>query len=276
MEAKGALRYANQVRLAILLLLVGLTAAACRREPAAAVPTEVRVAAAADLSTAFLEVGRAFEAKHHLRVTFSFGSTGLLAKQLSSGAPFDVFAAASRGFVDEVLKNSDACDGASAQAYGRGRVALFVPKDSPAGAVPSVLEELREPRFAHVAIANPEHAPYGLAAKQALEHHDVWKSVEPRLVFAENVRQAMQLAESGNVEAAFVALSLVVNAPADTWLLVPESAHPAIEQVLVVCRHGPNAAGGEAFARFVNSDEGRAVMKRFGFMLPGENVGRLP
>ncbi|MFN7135089.1 MAG: molybdate ABC transporter substrate-binding protein [Myxococcales bacterium] len=254
------------------LALAALLGLGCAR--GGSLPTApVRVAAAADLTDAFTALGPGFEAASGQKVTFTFGSTGLLAKQLREGAPFDVFAAANVSFVDEVVK-AGACDGATRAPYARGRVAVWTRRDG--AAPPRRLEELTDARFKRIAIANPEHAPYGQAARDALRQAGVWDEVAPRLVFGENVRQTLQLAETGNAEAAIVALALVVNDREHPWLLVDEALHPPIDQALVVCTRGANRAGGEAFAAFVASDAGRATMRRFGFLLPGEALERRP
>lgn len=247
-------------KLLTLLLLVG----GCGGDPE---PPPVRVAAAADLTFAFEELGRLFEEETGHRVTFSFGSTGLLAQQLRFGAPFDLFAAANVSFVDQVV-GTGVCDEATVAPYARGRVAVW----SRAGGVapPTSLDALRDPRFARIAIANPEHAPYGQAAKQALETAGVWTEIESRLVYGENVRQALQFAETGNVEAALVALSLVIQDDENPWMLIADELHDPIDQALVVCTEGDQRAGGEAFARFVNEPAGRVVMQSYGFLLPGE------
>ncbi len=265
------------IRNAVFVLLVGLLAAlitaGCHRGPPSTVRSTVRVAAAADLNLAFAELGRSFEAQTGHGVGFSFGSTGLLAKQLREGAPFDVFAAANVSYVDDVI-GAGTCDGATKAAYARGRIALW----SKRGTVPPpvTLGDLAGARFRRVAIANPEHAPYGQAARQALEHAGVWQTVEPRLVLGENVRQAFQFAETGNVDAAIVALSLVVHDRDNPWVVVDEIAHRPIDQALVVCTRGENRDGGDAFIRFVNSEVGRKVMRGYGFVLPGEDLVRGP
>lgn len=253
---------------ALLLAPVG-----CKRDSAAASGPPIRVAAAADLGLAFEDLGRSFEQHTGQRVNFSFGSTGLLAKQLREGAPFDVFAAANQSFVDEVV-TAGACDGATKAAYARGRIAVWTKKGTMPP--PKSLAELADPRFVRIAIANPEHAPYGRAAREALESAGAWRAIEPRLVLGENVRQTFQLAQTGNVEAAVVALALVVNDHENPWLLVEQSSHRPIDQALVVCGRGSNRAGGSAFARFVNSEGGRAIMRRYGFLLPGEKLSLRP
>lgn len=243
----------------------------CRAEDAE--PAPLRVAAAADLARAFEALGPDFERASGRRVSFTFGSTGLLAKQIREGAPFDVFAAANVSFVDEVVR-AGACDGETQAPYARGRIALWTRRGE--GAPPASLTDLADPRFRRIAIANPEHAPYGQAAKQALERAGLWSAVSPRLVYGENVRQTLQFAETGNVEAAIVALALVVDDAEDPWILIDEALHHPIDQALVVCRHGRDREGALAFVRFINAEPGRVVMRRFGFLLPGERPAEAP
>lgn len=260
---------------AAALSLLALVALAGCREPASTEPARsqsqapVRVAAAADLTTAFEELGRAFERRTGRTVTFSFGSTGLLARQLQEGAPFDLFAAANASFVDQAVA-AGACDGSTKTPYARGRIAAYTRRGGPTP--PARLEDLADDRFRRIAIANPEHAPYGQAAREALESLGLFGRVEPRLVLGENVRQTFQFAETGNADVAIVALSLVMEDRENPWLLIDDALHRPIDQALAVCVHGANREGGEAFAAFVASEEGRAVMRRYGFLLPGETV----
>jgi molybdate transport system substrate-binding protein len=253
-----------------LLFVAALLLAGCER---GAETPPVRVAAAADLTLAFEELGRIFEQESGDSVTFSFGSTGLLAQQLRQGAPFDVFAAANVSFVEEVVA-AGACDAGTVAPYARGRIAVWTKRG--AVAPPSSLADLAGERFVRVAIANPEHAPYGRAAREALETAEIWSEVAPRLVLGENVRQTLQFAETGNVEAAIVALSLVIRDQENPWLVVAEDLHDPIEQALVVCTRGSRRSGGEAFASFVNGPRGRTVMRSYGFLLPGEEATESP
>jgi molybdate transport system substrate-binding protein len=251
-------------------LLALLAAAGCHR---AAPSAPVRVAAAADLSLAFEDLGRRFTRQTGRRVVFSFGSTGMLARQLREGAPFDVFAAANVSFVDEVVA-AGVCDGSTRRPYARGRIAVWTKRGGVAP--PASLADLAHPRFRRLAIANPAHAPYGLAARQALTRAGLWGAVERRLVLGENVRQALQYAQTGNVDATVIALSLVVNDRENPWFVVDEGLHSPIVQALAVCVRGADREGGGEFARFVNADEGRAVMRRHGFLLPGEQRVQAP
>jgi molybdate transport system substrate-binding protein len=250
----------------ILFLAVLVAFAGCgKRETSATDP--IKVAAASDLAFAFKEVGAAFETKTGRKVTFTFGSTGQLAKQISVGAPYDVFAAANVSFVDEVVE-ADACDGTTKAMYARGRIVVWTPK----GAAVTSLADLTDGRFVKIALANPEHAPYGKAAKQALEASGIWDAVKPKIVYGENISQALQFAQTGNVEAAIAALSLAKAYDEGAHMVIDEALHKPIDQALVVCKRGVNVAVAKEFAAFVNSDEGRAIMKRFGFLLPGESV----
>jgi molybdate transport system substrate-binding protein len=248
------------------MLAAFVVLAGCGKQESAS-SKSIKVAAAADLAFAFKEVGAAFEKKTGNKVTFTFGSTGQLAKQISEGAPYDVFAAANVSFVDEVVK-ADACDGATKAMYARGRIVVWTKKGS---APLTALTDLTDGRFVKIAIANPEHAPYGRAAQQAMQTAGIWDTVKPKLVYGENIQQTLQFAQTGNVEAAIAALSLAKVSDGE-YLVIDDKLHKPIDQALVVCKRGSNAAIAKDFAAFVNSDEGRAIMKKFGFLLPGESV----
>ena len=251
---------------ALLVPMVLATPAAGCRKPAA--EPALAVAAAADLTLAFGEVGAAFEKQTGRRVAFSFGSTGLLAKQIEEGAPFRVFAAASVAFVDRVV-GKGVCLGDTKAVYARGALALY--RAPAARARPTSLAELTDPAITRVAIANPEHAPYGAAAVDALRRAGLWDAVQAKLVYGENVRQALQFAATGNADVAIVARSLEGTSPGD-FVPIDVALHAPIEQAIVVCK-GAGAdekqdADARAFARFVASPEGRAILARHGFLEP--------
>lgn len=220
-------------------LLVCVLAMRCAK-PA---PAPLRVAAASDLSDTFTELQPLFGEP----VEFTFGSSGLLSKQLQEGAPFDLFFSANARFVDDAVA-SGACDADTVQPYARGRLAL--------------LGDLAHAR--RIALANPDTAPYGLAAKQALESRGTWETLKPRVVFAENVRQALQLYDTGNVEAAIVAYANVTSRDGGARLL-DESLHQPITQTLVRCTRGKNAAAAKRFAEFLKTEAARDVLSRHGF-----------
>lgn len=232
-------------------LVVALCLIGCKK-PAS---EPLRIAAASDLTEAFGAIAPAFEAKDSVRVTVSFGSSGLLSKQLAEGAPFDLFASANLQFVQDAVK-AGACDAATVKTYARGRLAML-------GAASS-LQDLGDARIKRIALANPEHAPYGRAAQQALLAASVWDAVQPKLVLTENVRQAVQLAETGNAEVALVAYSNVIGHDAGVTL-IDEALYAPIEQSLTVCTRGANAAAAKRFVEYLGTDDARAVMQRYGF-----------
>jgi len=256
-----------------LALLVALTCApvACARSGRGdgGGDHQVIVAAAADLSAAFKEVGETYAATGHKKPTFTFGSTGLLGKQIAEGAPFDVFAAANVSFADEAVKTGR-CDAATKVLYARGRIVVWT-KQGDRVAAPTAVADLADARFVKIAIANPDHAPYGRAAQQALMAAGVWDKVKARVVYGENVQQTLQYAQTGNADAAIVALSLATVTDG-RWLSVPPEMHEPIDQALVVCGTGPRADAARAFVAYLGSPEGRGIMRRYGFLLPGETL----
>jgi molybdate transport system substrate-binding protein len=256
-----------------LTFAFALVATACSK-PTPAPPAAPKIAAASDLTKAFTELGAAFEKQHGVKPIFSFGSTGLLAKQIKEGGPFDVFAAANVSYAEDVVK-AGACDGSTKALYARGRIVVWTGKASHA-APPEKLTDLTDARFRKIAIANPEHAPYGKAAQQVLERAGVWEAVKPKLVFGENIQETMKFAQTGNADVGLVALSLSIGAKDGTALPIDPAMHDPIDQALVVCKHGKNAEAGRAFAEFVNAPAGREVMKRYGFVRPGETVVMAP
>jgi len=240
----------------------------CKPKPAA----PVRVAAAADLAHAFEELKPAFIAESPGEITISIGSSGLLAKQIAEGAPFDAFLAANTGYVDQVV-HAGVCDGTSERVYARGRLVLWV-NGADGSAIP--LASLREARFGHIAIANPEHAPYGAAARDALIRAGLWNVLSERMVYGENVQQALELARTGNADVAIVGLSLALAQKTGSFALIDERAHAPIDQALVVCTHGGNTARGRKLAEFLEGPNGRAILRKYGFLLPGEALAKAP
>ena len=226
--------------------------------------TELTVAAASDLSSAFEEIGRQFEAAHKIKVTFVFGSTGLLARQIENGAPMDLFAAASVDYINQLEQKGLIVPGTKA-IYARGRITLWTTADSPLKI--EKIADLAHPEVKRIAIANPDHAPYGLAAQQALQTAGIWEAVKPKLVFGDNIRQTLQYAETGNVDVSIVALSLSQQSKG-RWTLIPEEMHQPIDQGLAVMKTTHNEAAAREFASFVTGPEGRAILGKYGFAFP--------
>ncbi|CAN5661714.1 molybdate ABC transporter substrate-binding protein [soil metagenome] len=229
-------------------------------------PGTLTVAAAADLQFAFTEIGERFEEETGWAVTFSFGSTGNLAAQIEQGAPFDVYAAANIAFVEDLMRQ-DLLIAETEQRYAIGRVVLAVNRDSGVSAM--TLEDLLDPEIRQVAIANPDHAPYGLAAREALESAGIWDELRPKIVYGENVRQTLQFIQTGNAEAGMVALS-IAEVPEISYTLIDEGMHNPLEQAMVVVAGTPHEQAAREFVAFVNGPEGREIMRQYGFSLPGE------
>ncbi len=244
--------------------------AGCQVIPSSATPTtqqpEITVAAAADLQFAFSDIARLYEQQTGRKVTLVFGSTGQLVQQIENGAPFDLIAAANISYVDRLVEQGLAVKD-SAALYARGRIVLAVNKNS--GIQATRLDDLLSDRIRHIAIANPEHAPYGLAAKQAFESLGIWERVQPKLVLAENVRQALQFVQTGDAEAGIISLS-VAAVPEITWTLIDGSLHQPLDQALAILTASKQPEIAADFIAYINGEHGRPIMRQYGFLLPDE------
>jgi molybdate transport system substrate-binding protein len=250
----------------VSLVLACLVALAAGSGPAAGASATLTVFAAADLAFAFQELAPRFEQATGARVTLVLGSTGNLAKQIEHGAPADVFFAANQTFVDDLLAKGVLVAETRA-LYAQGRLVLATAR----GAAPplTALAQLLEPRVRRVAIANPGHAPYGRAAEEALRAAGVWEAVKPKLVYGENIRHALQFVESGAAEAGILALS-VAGVPTIDHVPIDAALHAPLDQAVAVVRRSRRPGLALAFIQFVNGPEGRPVMRKYGFLLPGE------
>ena len=256
-----------EARLALAALLLTLVwATACKDRSPGPTPTsgEITVAAASDLTPAFEEIGRAFESTYNTKVVFVFGSTGMLTRQIENGAPIDMFAAASMSYIDELDQKGLIIPDSKA-IYARGRITLWTPSDSTLRL--EGIKDLARPEVTRIAIANPDHAPYGLAARQALESAGLWESVKPKLVYGDNIRQTLQYAQTGNVEVAIVALSLSEQSHG-RWSLIPEELHQPLDQGLAIIKTTKKEQSARAFANFLTGPQGRAIMAKYGFTFP--------
>jgi molybdate transport system substrate-binding protein len=225
---------------------------------------EIVVAAAANLTDAFGEVGRRFTARTGVRVTYSFGATADLAKQIEGGAPFDVFASADVARVDELV-GKGLLLGETRAVYARGRLVLWVPPGG--GARVSRIEDLAGAGVTRVAVAKPDAAPYGRAAVESLQALQLWAAVESKVVYSQSVAQARQFAASGNADAAFLPRSLVKEGEG-TAVEVEERLYAPLDQAIGVVRASGRQHAAETFVAFVLSEEGQAVLKSFGYDAP--------
>ena len=254
------------VSLCLILCPLLLSAGCSRQTTTKEERKEIIVAAASDLTPAFEELGRNFEQATGIKVVYNFGSTGTLARQIENGAPIDLFAAANVEFVNSLEQKNLIIPDTKA-LYARGRITIWTNAESPLKI--DRLEDLAQPEVKRIGIANPEHAPYGAAAREAMQSIGIWDRVKDKLVFGENVRMTLQYAETGNVDVSIVALSLSVQSKG-RWVLVPEELHKPLEQTLAVVKATKHEQQARQFAAFINGPQGRPVMRKYGFVLPGE------
>lgn len=227
----------------------------------------ITVAAASDLIPAFREIGERYDAETDHEVEFSFGSSGMLAQQVESGAPIDVYVSANQDYVRQ-LDEQGLLIKESVQRYARGRLVLWS-LDEQFGSIED-LDDLRDPAIERVAIGNPDHAPYGIAGREALQSTGVWNDLQDRLVLGANIRETMQYAETGNVDVAIVALSLATEADEGSWTLLPADLHEPIDQTLGIVADTEHEDAARVFVEYVTGEEGRRTLEQYGFEFPDE------
>lgn len=219
----------------------------------------VTVAGAADLAPLGNSLKAAFERATRIRVTFTLASSGMLARQIEHGAPYDVYLSANQKFVDDLVRSGHIRQD-SVRIYAHGRLGLW----SRSGSV-RTLQDLTKPEVLHVAIANPTHAPYGMAALNLLKESGLFEAIRGKLVYGENVRQAFEYAASGNADATITSWTLLHN---KEGILLPESWHQPIRQAggIVAATAQPDAA--KRFLDFLVSEEGRRLLEQGGLFPP--------
>jgi molybdate transport system substrate-binding protein len=231
----------------------------------------ISIAAAANLKPALEEIAREFQARNPgVEVNATFGASGTFLAQIANGAPFDLFLSADSEFPARAVEQGLAEGEPFTYAYGK--LVVWVPKEARIDLEGRGLAALADPSVQRIAIANPEVAPYGRAARAALENAGVLESVKGRIVMGANVSQAAQFAQSGNAQVAFVPLSLAKVPPLSeqgrAWVLPPGS-YPRVEQAGVVVKATRQPALARQFAAFIVGDTARQVLARLGYELPG-------
>src|SRR5271157_4347339 len=247
----------------VALLFVGLLVSC-------ALAQEVTVAAAADLNYALKDLAARFEQKTGNKVTLSFGSSGNLFSQIQSGAPFDLFFSADEQYPQKLVA-AGLMDPASLRNYAVGHLVLWAPNATGLDPQTLKMDLLLQPSVKRIAIANPQHAPYGRAAMAAIEHFGLKEKVASKLVFGESVSQAAQFVQSGNAQAGLFALSLAkspsMQSAGKFWEL-PSEAYPELRQAVVIVSASKQKKAATAFLDFVLSPEGVAVFRQFGLTPP--------
>jgi molybdate transport system substrate-binding protein len=230
---------------------------------------QITIAAAADLEFAMNEIVTGFRKDHpDDTVEVIYGSSGTFSAQLQRGAPYDLYFSADIALPAALLRMGLAAG--DVVPYAFGRIVLWSAKRD---ASKLTLADLPDPGLRRIAIANPEHAPYGRRAEEALRAAGVWEAVRHKLVFGEDIAHTAQFARTGNAEVGIIALALALSpefASKGSYSLIPDTLHAPLEQGYIVTRRAHANPLARRFADTMASATARAVMNRYGFILPGE------
>lgn len=245
--------------LALCFLLVATTAYAGK----------VTIAAAADLKFAMDEIVIEFKkSRPGNELEVIYGSSGKFHTQIQQGAPYDLFFSADIGFPRELAKNGFTAS--EVTPYAVGRIVLW---SAAMDASKMTLASLGDPNIKRIAMANPKHAPYGKRAEEALRATGLWDRLQPKLILGENIAHTAQFVQTGNAQVGIIALSLALNPELSKkggYYLIPDRLHEPLEQGYVITKRGAGNPLAKQFAAYMASKQARTVMRKYGFVLPGE------
>lgn len=247
----------------IVLLLSVLMA------PPRATTEQITVAAASDLTFAFQEVAARFQKDTGNSVKLSFGSSGNFFSQIENGAPYDLFFSADISYPQK-LESAGLVEPGSLYRYAEGKIVLWVPNDSRID-LSQGLNALLEPAAHKIAIANPEHAPYGRAAVAALQHEQIYDKVRDKLVMGENISQTAQFVLSGDADAGILALSLTkapTMASKGRAFEISPASYPPIDQACVILKSSQKKQAARQFLEYLRQPATVDLMRRYGFAVP--------
>src|SRR5260370_18502596 len=230
---------------------------------------EIRIAAAADLKFAMGELSEELEGRKGTKVNVAFGSSGNFFSQIQNGAPFDLFFSADVEYPKK-LEAAGLAEPGTLYEYAIGRLVIWTSADAKVDVTKEGWKSLLDSSIEKIAIANPEHAPYGRAAVAALQASGIYERVKHKLVYGENISQAAQFCQSGPAHAGIVAMSLG-GSPAmrgGTKWDIPAEMHPTLEQGAIVLKDAKNMAAARAFLEFVKRASSRAIFTKYGFAIP--------
>jgi molybdate transport system substrate-binding protein len=261
-------RFKTTAKIFSILAIVMLTLSLNLASPTRAAD-EITIAAAADLTFAFKDIAAKFQAQTGDAVKLSLGSSGNFFSQIQNGAPYDLFFSADISYAQK-LEAAGLIEPGTLYEYAIGKIVLWVPSDSKLD-VSKGLAVLTDPAIHKIAIANPQHAPYGRAAKAALEHEGLYDKIKDKIVLGENISQTAQFVQSGNADIGIVAFSLAL-APTmkdkGRYFEIPSDEYPVIEQAAVVLKSSKKKDLAKQFIAFLKQPAMIEVMQRYGFVVP--------
>ncbi|HYA96530.1 MAG TPA: molybdate ABC transporter substrate-binding protein [Methylomirabilota bacterium] len=231
---------------------------------------EIRVAAAADLQFAMKDLAAEYEKGAGNKVIPTFGSSGNFFSQIQNGAPFDAFFSADVEYARK-LEASGHAEPGTLFMYAIGRIVIWVPAGVRVDVARNHWDVLLDPEVQRVAVANPQHAPYGRAAVDALKGAGLFEKLEAKIVYGENISQTAQFVESGNAQAGILSYSHALSAPMKdkgAFWMIPQDLYPPIEQAAVVLKSSAQKDAARAFLAFVKGPAARAILERYGFTVP--------
>jgi molybdate transport system substrate-binding protein len=250
--------------IATLIALAGLVSPAPRAQNG-----EIHVAAAADLTFVLADLSKEYESQTHNKLKISYGSSGNFFSQIKNGAPFDVFLSADVDYPRK-LQAAGLVEPGTLDRYAIGEIAIWAPSGSNLDPAKQMWKALLDPSVQKIAIANPEHAPYGRAAVAALKKAGIYEQVQSKLVYGENISQAAQFVQSGNAQAGIIALSLALSPSMKSgrYWEIPGDMHAPIEQAAVLLKRARDQRAARTFLDFLNSDTARGMFVDYGFTVP--------
>jgi len=251
----------NQVLLGILLAVLSSVSFA----------EKINIAAASDLKFAMDEIVTQFKKAHpEDDVEVIYGSSGKIFTQIQNQAPYDLYFSADISYPEKL--EADGLTAGPTKPYAYGRIVLWSPKTQ-LDATQLRLEDLTRANITRIAIANPKHAPYGKRAEEALRSKNLWDSVEPKLVYGENIAQTAQFVQTGNAQIGIIALSLALSdalSKQGVYWLIPDTLHSPLKQGFVITKRAEANQAAKKFSNYIASAEARKIMVRYGFTLPDD------
>jgi molybdate transport system substrate-binding protein len=260
----------RQTRVAILVVVSALIFQLMPTYATEARAGEITVAAAADLTFVFKEIGARFQKETGNSIRLSYGSSGNFFSQIKNGAPYDIFFSADVSYPKKLEAAGLTVPG-SLYEYATGKVVIWVPSKSKLD-INQGLKVLLDPGIAKIAIANPVHAPYGAAAVAAMQHEGIYDQVKPKIIQGDNILQTAQFVQSGNADVGLIALSLALAPPMKStgrYFEIPSADYPPVIQAAVILKSARDKDTAEKFLKFLKEPSTVALMQQYGFVPPG-------